>query len=203
MLTIGITGGIGSGKSTACRIFNVLGIPVFQADVVAKVIQNQDICVKESLIELFGDEIYSKYGLLERQKLAEIIFKDKSLLEKVNAIIHPAVRAQFNLWKEKKRDYSYIIYEAAILFETGGARDFDFTILVIADEQERIERVMKRDHLSVEAIKERIKNQMKEEEKKRMADFILENNDNQLLIPQILKLDQFFKSQSHVWKMDR
>jgi dephospho-CoA kinase len=203
MLTIGITGGIGSGKSTVCRVFRVLGAPVFQADLVARKLQDEDPEIRGRLIELFGPEIYTENGLLNRKKLAEIIFSDLLLLEKVNNLIHPAVHRELKKWKEQMFKFPYVLYEAAILFETGNFRSFDYTILVVADQKERIERVMKRDNLSAEAVLQRMNNQMKDADKIILADFIIENNDNQLIIPQILKLDQFLKSNSHVWKMDR
>jgi dephospho-CoA kinase len=203
MLTVGITGGIGSGKSTVCRVFGVLGIPVFQADSVAARLQNQDPSVKKGLIGLFGPQIYQEDGLLNRKQLAGIIFDDKLLLEEINKIIHPAVHKEFNHWKiQKENQFPYALYEAAILFETGSFRSFDFTILVIADEKERMDRVIKRDHSTAEAVKKRMSNQMKDSEKLRLADFIIENNDNQQIIPQILKLDQILKAKSHVRKMD-
>lgn len=203
MLTIGITGGIGSGKSTVCRIFRVLGAPVFQADLVARKLQDEDPEIRGRLMELFDPEIYTENGLLNRKKLAEIIFNNHLLLEEVNKLIHPAVHREFKKWKEQMFKFPYVLYEAAILFETGNFRSFDYTILVVADQQERIERVMKRDNLSSEAILQRMNNQMKDAEKIILADFIIENNDNQLIMPQVLKLDQFLKSNSHVWKMDR
>jgi len=203
MLTIGITGGIGSGKSTVCRVFRVLGAPVFQADLVARRLQDEDPEIRDRLIELFGPEIYAENGLLNRKKLAEIIFKDQLLLDQVNNLVHPAVHREFKKWKEQMFKFPYLLYEAAILFETGNFRSFDYTILVVADQKERIERVMKRDNLSAEAILQRMNNQMKDADKIILADFIIENNDNQLIISQVLKLDQFLKSNSHVWKMDR
>jgi dephospho-CoA kinase len=203
MLTIGITGGIGSGKTTVCKVFRVLGIPVFQADMVAGKLQNEDPQIKKSLADLFGADIYADDGLLNRKKLAGIIFNDRKLLEKINNIIHPAVHQEFNKWKAQYENFPYVLYEAAIIFETGSFRNFDRTILVVTAENERIQRVIKRDHTTAEAIIQRMQNQFSDAEKMKMADFIIENNDNQLVIPQILKLDQLLKSNSHVWKMDR
>lgn len=203
MLKVGITGGIGSGKSTVCRVFSVLGIPVFNADVEAGRLQNEDPQIGTELIGIFGSDIYSAEGLLNRKKLASIVFNDSGLLEKLNSIIHPAVHREFEKWIARNSDFPYVIYEAAILFETGSFRNFDFTILVVADEQERIERVSKRDHSRPEDVLQRMNNQMMDKEKIKMADFVIENNDNQLIISQILKLDQLLKSKSHVWKMDR
>jgi dephospho-CoA kinase len=194
MLSIGITGGIGSGKSTVCKVFRTLGIPVFQADLVARRLQDEDPEIRISLTALFGTEIYTEKGTLNRKKLAGIIFSDHQSLETVNKLIHPAVNKEFNNWKEKMVHFPYVLYEAAIIFETGRAVSFDYTILVIADEKERMERVMKRDHLPAEAILMRMKNQMNDSEKILLADFIIENNDNQLIIPQIIKLDQILKS---------
>lgn len=203
MLKVGITGGIGSGKSTVCRVFSVLGIPVFNADVEAGRLQNEDPQIGTELIGIFGPEIYSAEGLLNRKKLASIVFNDSRLLEKLNSIIHPAVHREFEKWSTRNSNFPYVIYEAAILFETGSSRNFDFTILVVADEQERIERVSKRDHSRPEDVLQRMNHQLMDKEKIKMADFVIENNDNQLIISQILKLDQLLKSKSHVWKMDR
>jgi dephospho-CoA kinase len=194
MLTIGITGGIGSGKTTVCKVFRVLGIPVFQADMVAGKLQNEDPQVKENLIALFGSDIYMEDGLLNRKKLAGIIFNDRHLLEKINNIIHPAVHLEFNKWKAQQENCPYVLYEAAIIFETGSFRNFDHTILVVTAENERIQRVIKRDRTTAEAVIQRMHNQLSDAEKIKMADFIIENNDNQLVIPQILKLDQLIKS---------
>ena len=203
MLTVGITGGIGSGKSTVCRVFSVLGVPVFQADNVARRLQDEDLQIKSSLIELFGPNIYAENGLLNRRKLAHIVFSNPDYLMQVNGLVHPAVHREFEHWKGLKSGFPYVLYEAAILFETGRASKFDYTILVIAEEKERLERVLKMDNLSAEAILQRIRNQMSDKEKIELADFVIKNNDNQLIIPEILKLDQFLKSNSHVWKMDR
>jgi len=203
MLKVGITGGIGSGKSTVCRVFSVLGIPVFNADIEAGRLQNEDPQIGTELIGIFGPEIYSAEGLLDRKKLASIVFNNSELLDKLNSIIHPAVHREFEKWSTRNSNFPYVIYEAAILFETGSFRNFDFTILVVADEQERIERVSKRNHSRPEDVLQRMNHQLKDKEKIKMADFLIENNDNQLIIPQILKLDQLLKSKSHVWKMDR
>lgn len=203
MLTVGITGGIGSGKTTVCRVFSALGVPVFQADLVARRLQEEDAEIIRNLKKLFGEAIYTPENLLDRKKLAAIIFSDQVYLEKVNGLVHPAVHQKFEEWKMQMKDSAYVLYEAAILFETGSYRNFDFNILVTADENERIERVIKRDHTSREAILNRINHQMKDSEKRGLADFVLENNDNQMIIPEILKLDQIIKAKSHVWKMDR
>ena len=198
MLTVGITGGIGSGKSTVCKVFHVLGVPVFQADIVARNLQNEDPQIKSAIKEIFGEDIYDINGLLNRKGLAEIIFNDKILLEKVNNLIHPAVHQEFEKWKELYSSCPYVLYEAAIMFETGSYHSFDYIIMVMTDEKERIERVMRRDHVSEEAIKRRMLNQMADSQKRKLADFVIENNDNQMIIPKILELDKILKSKSHV-----
>jgi len=190
MKKIGITGGIGSGKSTACEIFKLLGVSVFHADDEAKNLQNNNLQIKNYLIELFGEHLYSEDGLLDRKMLAGLIFNDTKALAKVNAIIHPAVRQNFLKWVENKQNDNYVLYEAAILLESGYSVDFDRNILILADEKIRIERVMKRDSISEELVKERIKNQMPDSEKINLVDYVLENSNDKLLIPQIIALDK-------------
>ena len=193
MKKIGITGGIGSGKSTACEIFKLLGVSVFHADDEAKNLQNNNLQIKNHLIELFGEHLYSEDGLLDRKMLAGLIFNDTKALAKVNAIIHPAVRQNFLKWVENKQNDNYVLYEAAILLESGYLVDFDRNILILADEKIRIERVMKRDSISEELVKERIKNQMSDIEKINLVDYVLENSDDKLLIPQIIALDMVIR----------
>lgn len=193
MKKIGITGGIGSGKSTACEIFKLLGVSVFHADDEARNLQNNDLQIKNQLIKLFGEHLYSKDGLLDRKMLAGLIFKDTKALAKVNAIIHPAVRHNFLKWVENKQNDNYVLYEAAILLESGYSIDFDRNILILADEKIRIERVMKRDCISEELVKERIKNQMLDSEKFNLVDYVLENRNDKLLIPQIIALDKVIR----------
>ena len=193
MKKIGITGGIGSGKSTACEIFKLLGVSVFHADDEAKNLQNNNLQIKNYLIELFGEHLYSEDGLLDRKMLAGLIFNDTKALAKVNAIIHPAVRQNFLKWVENKQNDNYVLYEAAILLESGYLVDFDRNILILADEKIRIERVMKRDSISEELVKERIKNQMPDSEKINLVDYVLENSNDKLLIPQIIALDKVIR----------
>ena len=199
MKKIGITGGIGSGKTTVCEIFKLLGVPVFHADDEAKNLQNNDLHIRELLIKLFGKHIYFPDGLLDRKKLAGLIFNDSDALAKVNSIIHPAVRKSFLKWTDNHQDADYILYEAAILLESGYASDFDRTILVLADERVRIERVIKRDHVSEELVKQRISNQMPEAQKIKMVDFIIENSNEKLLFPQIIQLDKLIRKDGKIW----
>ena len=198
MKKIGITGGIGSGKTTACEIFKLLGVPVFHADTEARNLQNNDLTIKNLLIELFGGEIYTDDGMLDRKQLAEIIFNDHQALSAVNAIIHPAVRQSFIKWIEHHQDSEYVLYEAAVLFESGYASDFDKNILILADEAVRIRRVMLRDHISEDLVKQRIRNQTPDSEKIDKVDFILENSGCKLLLPEIIKLDKLFRQDGKI-----
>ena len=193
MLKIGITGGIGSGKTTVCEIFKLLGIPVFHADAEARNLQNNDLQVKKSLKELLGEKIYNQKGELDRTSLARIIFNDPILLDKVNSIIHPAVRQQFMLWCDIHTKEPYLLYEAAILLESGHSSDFDKNILVYSDEKIRIERVVKRDHTTEALVKQRISNQMPDIQKIKLVDYTIENNNTTLLIPRVIALDKLIR----------
>jgi len=199
MKKIGITGGIGSGKTTVCEIFKLLGVPVFHADAEAKNLQNNDLQIRELLVNLFGKHIYSLDGMLDRKKLARLIFNDSAALANVNAIIHPAVRQSFQKWTDNHLDSSYILYEAAILLESGYATAFDRNILVLADEKLRIERVIRRDHISKVLVKQRINNQMPDSQKIKIVDYIIENNNEKLLFPQIIELDKLIRSDGENW----
>lgn len=193
MLKIGITGGIGSGKSTVCRVFSVMGIPVFEADKVARKLMDTDEEIHEKLVRLFGAAVYLPDQTVNRKYLAGIVFKDPSLLTKLNEIVHPVVRKTFFDWCEKQES-PYIIHEAAILFESGFYKMMDKTITVVTSEDERIRRVMKRDGITMELVKERIKNQLSDEERIKLADFVIGNNDDQLIIPQIIEIDKKIKA---------
>lgn len=199
MKKIGITGGIGSGKTTVCEIFKLLGVAIFHADDEARNLQNNDLQIKNLLIELFGERIYSQDGMLDRKKLAGVIFNDTKALAKINAIIHPAVRQSFLKWADNYQDAPYVLYEAAVLFESGYASDFDRNILILADEKVRIGRVIRRDHTSEELVKERIKNQMPDIQKIKMVDYVIENNNEKLLIPQIIELDKLIRDDGENW----
>jgi dephospho-CoA kinase len=198
MITIGITGGIGSGKSTVCKVFRLLGIPIFEADVVAKELINSNSEIKTKLIHLFGEEIYIPNEGVDRKKLANIIFNDNIQLAKVNELVHPVVRNEFENWV-KKQNTPYIIHEAAILFESGFYKMMDFTILVSAPESQRVERVIKRDGTSEKQVKERMEKQWSDAKKKQLASVEIKNADNDLIIPQVVKIDTQINRYGKIW----
>ena len=183
---VGITGGIGSGKTTVCEIFKTLGIPIYDADTQAKYLMNTDPKLKALLQGYFGNDIYYD-GSLDRSKLAEIIFNDKTALEKVNSWVHPAVALDFEHWSAQQIS-PYVLEEAAIIFETNMAHRFEKIILVTAPDFMRIERVCSRDHITPEMVRERMANQWPEEKKKDMADYIIYNDHRQTLTPQVMEI---------------
>lgn len=197
MIKVGITGGIGSGKSTVCKVFKVMGIPVFEADSVAKQLMNTDPVMREQLIYLFGTSVYQPDLTIDRKFLSEIVFNNPSLLSKLNEIVHPAVQNAFDEWCQLQ-DSPYILHEAAILFESGFYKMMDKTIAVVTDEEERIERVMKRDKTSTEQVRRRIHNQWSDEQRIKLADFVIGNNDNELIIPQIINIDKKIRAHGQI-----
>lgn len=192
MLKIGITGGIGTGKSTIARIFEILGIPVFYADPAAKAVMNEDEELRQRIIDAFGKQAYSEGRTLNRKFIAEIVFNDDKKLQKLSSLVHPAVFKAFDIWAEAQQGAPYLMKEAALLFESGSYKKFDYTILVKSPEALRIQRVMQRDNVSEEQVKLRIQRQLTDEEKEGLADFILVNDEQQLLIPQVLELHRLF-----------
>jgi dephospho-CoA kinase len=189
MIKVGITGGIGSGKSTVCKIFKVLGIPVFEADEQARQLMNSNSVIHDQLIELFGTSVYLQNHTIDRKYLAGIVFSNPSLLAQLNGIVHPKVGEAFAVWCENQQS-PYILHEAAILFESGFYKLMDKTIAVVANENERIERVMKRDGASEELVNQRMRNQWSDIERIKLADFVISNNEDELIIPQIVELDK-------------
>ncbi len=186
MLKVGLTGGIGSGKTFVCSIFEKLSIPVYYADTQAKYLINNDIELIYSFKELFGNDIYQPNGIIHRKKLAEIIFNDNFALKKVNELVHPKVRKDFNRWVDNQKS-PYVIQEAAILFENNQTHFFDKIITVTAEIETRIERIIQRDMVKREQVLERINNQITDEEKIKQSDFIIFNNNN-LLLKQVLDI---------------
>lgn len=192
MLKIGITGGIGSGKTTVCKIFELLGIPVFYADSVAKSIMHTDNQLKEQIISMFGTESYSGTGELNRSYISSVVFKNEAELQKLNSLVHPAVFRAFDSWVSRQVSSPYVMKEAALLFESGSYKMCDQTILVLTPQALRIERVMERDGISEEEVKLRMKRQWDDAEKQKLATHILRNDESHLLIPEIIKLHKQF-----------
>lgn len=186
MLKVGLTGNIGSGKTMVAGVFKTFGIPVFDADFEAKMLLNSE-SIKLRLFEDFGPGIFHN-SEIDRKKLAGIVFNDKESLKKLNAIVHPAVRDRFGKWLTEIPLKPYLIYEAAIIFESGFNQNLDYTIMISADEETRINRVMRRDNATREMALSRTKNQWPQAQKCKMADFVISNENSELLIPQILKI---------------
>jgi len=193
MLKIGLTGGIGSGKSFIAEIFKKLNIPVYISDIEAKKLMIKNAKIKEQLITLLGNSTYYQNGELNRQFVAKKIFGSNELVAKINSIVHPVVREDFNQWAEEQ-DAPYVLQESAILFEIGANKILDKMILVTAPLDLRIKRVMERDHSSAEEINKRMENQWKQEKKIELADFIINNNGENMLLPQVLAVhEKIFK----------
>jgi dephospho-CoA kinase len=185
-MKIGVTGGIGSGKTSVCRVFNVLGIPVYSADTEAKRIMSSDSYIMEKVRKIARKDVYST-GTLDRIELAKLIFNDQSILKQINKIVHPVVFENFKAWT-KTIIAEYVILEAAILFESGASDVVDKTILVIAPIEERIERVIRRNNLTKDQVLDRIKNQMTDEDKIKLSDYVVSNSEHEMIIPPILNI---------------
>lgn len=193
MLKVGITGGIGSGKTTVCRIFETLGVPVFYADTAAKQIMVQDTILIAGIKDTFGEESYLENGALNNKHIAGIVFSDAEMLEQLNALVHPAVFRAFDTWVAGlDASIPYILKEAALLFESGSYKMCDRNILVIAPEKLRLERVMQRDQVTEEAVRARMDKQFTDQQKLKMADHLIHNNETDPLISQVLALHQLF-----------
>jgi len=189
-LKIGITGGIGSGKTTACRIFEQLGIPVYYADERAKQLMAEEPELRSEIIRIFGPAAYQADGQLNRQHIAKQAFNDQALLQQLNAAVHPAVARDSQAWHEQQQKVPYTLKEAALLYESGSDKALDKVIVVSAPEQLRLQRVMQRDGVDEAAVRARMDRQMPQEEKVRRADFVLHNDGKQSLIQQIQRIHQ-------------
>jgi dephospho-CoA kinase len=191
---VGITGGIGSGKSTVAKFFSILGIPVYYADDRAKWLMANDQELKNKIRAAFGQESYLEDGSLNRTFLASQVFSDEEKVKSINALVHPAVKMDFETWVNQQKS-PYILKEAALLFETGSFRDLDKTINVSAPLKIRITRIMLRDpHRTLAQIHDIIDKQLPDEEKNNLSDYVVKNSDNKLLIPQVLKIHQELQS---------
>lgn len=190
-LKIGITGGIGVGKSVVTKIFKVLGIPTYDADREAKDIMVKNDAVRHSLMQTFGKEVYFEDGSLNRELLGKRVFSDADELKKLNAIVHPAVIKDGEDWGAAQTSI-YSVKEAPLLFESGSYKAMDFNILVVSPLELRIERVMQRDKVDRQEVLRRINKQMPEEEKEKLSDCIVYNDDEHSLIEQVMELHQKF-----------
>jgi dephospho-CoA kinase len=190
-LKIGVTGGIGTGKTTICRVLETMGFPVYYADPEAKRLMHAHEPLVKAISDAFGAQVYEN-GKLRRDLLAEAIFSDPEKRELLNSLVHPQVREDFIHWTERQQS-AIVFQESALLFETGGYRHFDKTILVTAPMDERIARTMSRDDATEEQVRARIANQLPEDQKIPLADFIIVNDGRQLVIPQIEKIVEALK----------
>ncbi|MFK8009329.1 MAG: dephospho-CoA kinase [Saprospiraceae bacterium] len=192
MKKIGITGGIGSGKTTVCKIFESLGIPVYYADDRAKALMTENKELVNGIKNLLGDESYFDNGALNRQYIASIIFKDKKKLEQMNGLVHPAVAKDGILWQQSQLLVPYTLKEAALLIESGSFQALDYLITVWASKETRIQRVIKRDGSSREEVEARIDKQMSEFEKLKLAQFVIINDGEKSLVQQVQRLHRRF-----------
>jgi dephospho-CoA kinase len=194
-LQIGITGGIGAGKSLISRIFHCLEIPVYDADGHAKELMTTDVILISNIKKEFGELSYNTDGTLNRNYLSSAVFDDSEKLSKLNSLVHPQVGADYKRWVEKHRNYPYVIKEAALLFEAGSDKLLDKVIVVHAPEELRIQRVIARDpHRSKDQVRAIMSKQMPETQKMEKADFIIVNDEKELVVPKVLELHNQFLS---------
>ena len=194
MLKIGITGNIGSGKTTVSKVFELLGVPVFYADAAAREVMTNDEELIKGVKNTFGTESYFEDGSLNRKYIAGKVFNDPAELAKLNALVHPATFRAFDSWAKSFTEAPYLMKEAAILFESGSYKLCDYSIIVTAPKEIRMQRVIARDSITITEVESRDARQMPEEEKIKLADFRIKNDDTQLVIPQVLALHQQFSA---------
>ena len=194
MLSVGLTGGIGSGKTTIAAVFDALGIPVYNADDAAKRLMNEDEMLRGQLVLMFGEALYKK-NQLDRAYLANIVFGNKEKLEALNNLVHPLTIADAAKWFQKQTS-PYAIKEAALIFESDSWKDLDAVIGVSAPETVRIQRVMKRDNIDAQQVAARMAQQMDEAQKMSKCDYIITNDDVSLVMPQILKIDLLLREKN-------
>lgn len=193
MVKIGITGGIGSGKSVVATLLRLYGIPVYIADEESKRLTNSSPVIRRALVDLVGEAVYDADGKLDKPRLANFIFGQPEHLARVNAIIHPEVNRDFLDWSERQ-EKAFCAIESAILFESGFDRIVDVKLMVLAPLEIRLERAIARDHASREALERRIKSQMADEEKASRSDFVIHNDGRQALIPQVENFIEWLKN---------
>lgn len=188
-INVGITGGIGAGKSYVAKVFKKWGVPFYDADKEAKDLMVNNMEIKNALIHHFGPKVYTEDGHLDRHYLSEIVFQNPEKLELLNSIVHPVVIKHGEDWA-KRQTKAYSLKEAALLFESGSYKKLDYTILVVAPKELRIKRVQERDNISREAVLQRMDKQMSDSEKRKLADFIIHNDEKEPLLPQIEAIHQ-------------
>ena len=189
MLKIGLTGSIGSGKTTVASAFKALGVPVYIADIEAKKFLFDPVVIS-LIVELVGPEVLTSEGTIDRKALAGKVFSNPEKLHGLNAIIHPRVKLHFAQWSEKYHDQPYVMQESAITFESGFHSLFDLIVVVAAPQEERIQRVLRRDGFTRELVLERIANQWPEHIKVEKADFVIQNSDTDMVLPQLLEIHE-------------
>lgn len=190
MIKVGITGGIGSGKTSVCQVFERLGTAVYYADVRAKQLMEEDKELIVSIKKLIGEDAYNEDGTLNRKLIADTVFSDEKKLLQLNALVHPVVARDYESWNEilARKNYPYSIKEAALLIEAGSYKQCDKLIVVTADIEARIRRVMTRDNVTREQVLARINAQLPEEEKVKLADYVIRNDEIMDLVPQVTKI---------------
>ncbi len=191
MIKIGLTGGIGSGKSTIARIFNLLGIPIYDSDTEAKKLYTTDKILKDLVVKSFGSKAYRNNGEINKKFLRDHVFTDSAKLNLLNRLVHPRVKINFENWLTKNSGVPVIIKEAAILFESGASKQVDKIIVVTAPDELRIKRVTDRDKIDREAVLLRMKNQWPQHELINHADFVIDNSGNTSVLNQIFEIYQY------------
>ena len=193
MVKLGLTGGIGSGKSTIAKVFISLGVPVYFADIEAKKFL-KDPRVIESLRNIFGAQVVGSKGFIDKAILASIVFKDENELSKLNSLIHPLLKKDFQEWCDQHINHSYVVKEAAILFEAGFDRSVDKVLTISAPQEERIARVMTRDQVNRQMVLDRITKQWTDEEREQYADYTINNKDSAMILDAVLKIHEELRS---------
>jgi len=190
MLKVGITGGMGSGKSTVCNILKNLGVPVFSSDDVGKMLLNNDDYLKSQIKKKFDSDMYTSSGTIDRERMARLVFNNPDELKKLNELVHPRVKAEFDSWCKKNEKKPYVVKEAAILFETDHHKELDKMVTVFCPKEERIRRIIKRDEVTKESVEKRMLHQYSDAERNALADFIIMNDGNEELLPQVKELHE-------------
>tara|TARA_B110000046_G_scaffold52102_1_gene58174 strand:- start:49213 stop:49824 length:612 start_codon:yes stop_codon:yes gene_type:complete len=190
MLKVGITGGIGSGKSAVCNILKNLGVPIFSSDGVGRKILNNDESLKSQIKKNFDSDMYTSAGTIDRERMAKLVFNNPDELKKLNELVHPRVKSEFESWCKKNEEKPYVVKEAAILFETSQHKELDKMVTVFCPKDERIRRIKKRDDTTQESIEKRMLHQYTDAERNALADFIIMNDGKEDFLPQVMELHE-------------